>query len=39
MTHVRPAGVTDVEVVSRLEDECLGIDAWSEGLIRAGLPA
>ena len=37
MTHVRPAGVTDVEVVSRLEDECLGIDAWSEGLIRAGI--
>jgi ribosomal-protein-alanine N-acetyltransferase len=37
MTHVRPAGATDVEVVSRLEDECLGVDAWSEGLIRAGI--
>ena len=39
MTLVRPAGPTDVEAVARLEDECLGVDAWSEGLVREGSPA
>ena len=34
---VRTAGPADVEAVSRLEDECLGADAWSEGLVREGI--
>jgi len=34
---VRTAGPADVEAVSRLEDECLGVDAWSEGLVREGI--
>ena len=34
---VRTAGPADIEAVSRLEDECLGVDAWSEGLVREGV--
>jgi [ribosomal protein S18]-alanine N-acetyltransferase len=37
MTLVRPAGSADVEAVARLEQECLGTDAWSEGLVREGI--
>ena len=34
---IRPALPEDLDAVSRLEDECLGRDAWSEGLVREGL--
>ncbi len=34
---VRPAGPPDVEAVARLESDCLGADAWSEGLVREGI--
>ena len=34
---VRPALASDVESVTRLEAECLGVDAWSEGLVREGV--
>lgn len=34
---VRPAGPDDVEVVGRLEQECLGADAWSVALVRDGI--
>ena len=37
MTVVRSAVPADVAAVSRLEDECLGADAWSEGLVREGI--
>ena len=37
MTLVRTAVPADVASVSRLEDECLGADAWSEGLVREGI--
>jgi ribosomal-protein-alanine N-acetyltransferase len=37
VTFVRTAVPDDVEAVSRLEDECLGADAWSEGLVREGI--
>ena len=37
VTLVRTAGPADVAAVSRLEDECLGVDAWSEGLVREGI--
>ena len=37
VTLVRTAGPADVEAVIRLEDECLGVDAWSEGLVREGI--
>jgi ribosomal-protein-alanine N-acetyltransferase len=37
MSKVRPAASDDVEVVARLEDECLGVDAWSEALVRDGI--
>ena len=37
MTLVRTAVPADVPAVSRLEDECLGVDAWSEGLVREGI--
>jgi [ribosomal protein S18]-alanine N-acetyltransferase len=37
MTVVRAAESTDVEAVARLERDCLGPDAWSEGLVREGL--
>ncbi len=37
MTVIRPAGPDDVDAVARLEDECLGADAWSEGLVREGV--
>ena len=37
MTLIRPAGPDDVDAVARLEDECLGADAWSEGLVREGV--
>ena len=37
MTVVRTAVPADVAAVSRLEDECLGADAWSEGLVREGI--
>jgi ribosomal-protein-alanine N-acetyltransferase len=34
---VRPGGPADIAAVVRLEQECLGGDAWSEGLIRDGI--
>jgi [ribosomal protein S18]-alanine N-acetyltransferase len=34
---VRTAGPADVEAVGLLEEECLGVDAWSEGLVREGI--
>ena len=34
---VRTAAPADVEAVSRLEGECLGVDAWSEGLVDEGI--
>jgi len=37
VTLVRTAVPADVPAVSRLEDECLGADAWSEGLVREGI--
>jgi len=37
MTQVRAAGPDDVQAVARLEVECLGADAWSEGLVREGI--
>ena len=37
VTPVRTAGPADVAAVIRLEDECLGVDAWSEGLVREGI--
>jgi [ribosomal protein S18]-alanine N-acetyltransferase len=37
MTVIRPAGPDDVDAVARLEDECLGVDAWSMGLVREGV--
>jgi len=37
VTHVREAGLADVEQVARLEADCLGEDAWSEWLIREGI--
>ena len=35
---VRPAGPGDVAEIARLEAENLGVDAWSEGLVREGVP-
>jgi [ribosomal protein S18]-alanine N-acetyltransferase len=35
--HLRPARPDDVADVARLEAECLGWDAWSEDLVRAGV--
>ena len=37
MTHIRHAEPQDVDDVARLEQECLGEDAWSEGLVREGI--
>jgi ribosomal-protein-alanine N-acetyltransferase len=37
VTHVRTARPDDVEAVARLEAECLGPDAWSEGLVGEGI--
>ncbi|MCR6032419.1 GNAT family N-acetyltransferase [Nocardioides sp. zg-579] len=34
---VRAAGPEDLDAVAALEEECLGADAWSRGLIAAGL--
>ncbi|GGO76436.1 GNAT family N-acetyltransferase [Nocardioides deserti] len=34
---VRTATPADLDVVAALEDECLGVDAWSRGLVEAGL--
>jgi ribosomal-protein-alanine N-acetyltransferase len=34
---VRPAVPADIEAVARLESDCLGEDAWSEGLVREGI--
>jgi ribosomal-protein-alanine N-acetyltransferase len=35
--RVRAAGPGDVAAVARLEAECLGADAWSEGLVGEGI--
>ncbi|MET0998883.1 MAG: GNAT family N-acetyltransferase [Marmoricola sp.] len=35
--EVRAADIDDVPAVSRLETDCLGDDAWSEGLVREGI--
>jgi ribosomal-protein-alanine N-acetyltransferase len=37
VTLVRTAVPADVGAVSRLEEECLGVDAWSAGLVREGI--
>jgi ribosomal-protein-alanine N-acetyltransferase len=37
MSKVRPAASDDVDAVARLEEECLGVDAWSEALVRDGI--
>ena len=37
VTLVRTAGPADVAAVSLLEEKCLGVDAWSEGLVREGI--
>ena len=37
MSKVRPAASDDVDAVVRLEQECLGVDAWSEALVREGI--
>ena len=37
MTLVRTATPEDVPAVARLEAECLGQDAWSEGLVAEGV--
>lgn len=37
MRLVRAATVDDVPAVARLELECLGADAWSEGLVLEGV--
>jgi ribosomal-protein-alanine N-acetyltransferase len=37
VTQVRAAGPDDVPAVARLEAECLGADAWSEGLVGEGI--
>jgi len=37
VTGVRAAGLEDVAAVARLEEDCLGQDAWSEGLVREGI--
>jgi ribosomal-protein-alanine N-acetyltransferase len=37
MIVIRSAGPEDIEQVARLEHECLGVDAWSEGLVREGI--
>jgi ribosomal-protein-alanine N-acetyltransferase len=34
---IRPATPADLEPVVRLEEVCLGDDAWSENLVREGL--
>ncbi len=34
---VRPAGPDDVDAVAVLEEECLGVDAWSHGLVHDGI--
>ena len=34
---IRPARPDDVAAIARLEAECLGADAWSEGLVREGV--
>lgn len=37
VVEVRAAGADDVGAVARIEQECLGADAWSEGLVREGI--
>ena len=37
MSVIRAAGPDDVEAVARLEADCLGEDAWSEGLVGEGI--
>jgi ribosomal-protein-alanine N-acetyltransferase len=37
VTVVRTARSADVAAVTRLEEECLGVDAWSAGLVREGI--
>lgn len=34
---VRPATRADLDAVAWLEQECLGVDAWSRGLVEQGL--
>ena len=35
--RIRPAKSHDVEAITALEADCLGRDAWSEGLVREGV--
>ena len=37
MTLVRRAAAEDVGAVADLEADCLGVDAWSEALVRDGI--
>jgi ribosomal-protein-alanine N-acetyltransferase len=37
MRFVRTATISDVQAIARLEADCLGDDAWSEGLVREGV--
>ena len=37
MTVIRRAGAADVDAVVELERTCLGIDAWSRGLVEQGI--
>lgn len=34
---IRAATPADLDAVARLEEDCLGVDAWSENLVREGL--
>ena len=36
---VRPATEHDLDAVVRLEETCLGVDAWSRGLVEQGIAA
>ena len=37
MTVIRRATVADVDAVAELEATCLGMDAWSRGLVEQGI--
>jgi ribosomal-protein-alanine N-acetyltransferase len=39
MTVIRPATEHDLDAVVRLEEVCLGGDAWSRGLVEQGIAA
>ena len=37
MERIRPAELEDIQVMSALETECFGMDAWSEDALRSEL--